>query len=177
MTGTISGNYGIFNCGDNGAGLVTLFESLRSTLQPVLRDPKRSSEAFTTSFKHVHNVPYVRQVIQNIISGSPVSVDGGGHRNFPGFICVTAREQVWFRDLNGKIVDYYDHCLQRPKAAATSDLSSSKRPMTILCPLFFNYPAIPPSSRTNCLGVDPGTNAFGSNGAHIIKLPIVAHHA
>ena len=170
----MAGNYGIFNCGDHAAGLVTLLETLRSTLQLVLGDLnfRRSSKAFTTFFKHVNNVPYVRSIIQNIALGNPVSIDGNGHRNFPGFICVTAREQVWVRDESGETVDFYEHCLQRPRTAATSDLTSSSRPMTILCPLFFKSPAIPPSSRTGCLGVDPATNAFISNGAHIINFQL-----
>ena len=170
MTGVMSGNYGIFNCGTNATGIVTLLETLRSTLEEVLQDldSRRSSRAFNTFFKDIRNAPYVRQVIQNITSDSPTSVIDTGHRNFPGFVCATAPRQVWWTSGDGEETDAYDRCLQHDRVAASSILSTADFPLIVLCPYFFEWPAIPPISKHSCSKVDSQSNAFADNGLGMI---------
>ena len=179
MQGVLSGNYGIFNCGTNSSSIVNLLQTLQSTLQAVLQDldSQRSSRAFNTFFKDVRNVPTVRQVIQSITEGSPISVTDKGHRNYPGIVCITAPKQVFWTDLNGVYNDVYDRCLNRPRTAASSLLSTAEQPMIALCPHFFTWPAMPPMSKSNCLKVDSQAQFFSTSGRDMIlfQLWVIMH--
>ncbi|KAI4112304.1 MAG: hypothetical protein LQ338_008327, partial [Usnochroma carphineum] len=159
-----------------------LLQNLWSALQPALRDisatkpdgTPKASAAYTTFFKDSANIPFVRDLLTNITTG--VSMLSGDFaysvKGSPVFYSVTEHGEI-NANLNGKMVDLWDHYLQNPTVTASQ---LGKTPYIVLSPYFwkaippFIYGSNPPtpvgdSPASNCLTVNRATNQFRLNDA------------
>ena len=161
------GPYYARNCKSNINNIVTLLNTLKHVLQPVITDlgSSTSSDAYTTFFKDIANALYVRQVFSNITNGVSVPPEPGTLSWTPILICVDGRDQVTFSE-DGRQVDAYNLCRIHGQAPAMALLTT---PYIVICPVFFTHPAIPIQSTASCLTVDPHRNRFAQDGKNLIK--------
>lgn len=161
------GPYYAENCKSNNNKIATLLYTLSHTLQPVITDLdfSTSSNAYTTLFKDIAYVPYVRDVFSNITTGTSVPPEPGTQSSTPIFICVDGQDQVSYRE-NDKRVDAYSRCRTHSETPAIALLKS---PYIVLCPFFFTQPSIPLQSASSCLTVASHRTRFVQNGKTLIK--------
>ena len=180
-----AGPYPVYNCNGHNPTISVLIETLQTTLQSVLNDLSqyRSTAAYTTFFKHVSFASDVHDIYSNIMLGTPVAPGPhaikypppgsfGVPRN-PQFICVTAREQVtWSLEqggLGGRQSDAYTACENSPIQAFGIFGTKYLQNTIVLCPAFWKWLAIPSSSQSACLPVDPHFNRFRSDGNRLVN--------
>ncbi|CAD6588410.1 MAG: hypothetical protein ASARMPRED_003555 [Alectoria sarmentosa] len=161
------GPYYARNCKSNINNIVTLLNTLKHVLQPVITDlgSSTSSDAYTTFFKDIANAFYVREVLTNLTKGVSVPPEPGTRSWTPILICVDGRDQVTFSE-DGRQVDAYSRCRTLGQAPAMALLTT---PYIVICPVFFTHPAIPIQSAASCLTVDPHRNRFAQDGKSLIK--------
>ena len=172
----------------HAAEVSILINTLLSTLQPAIVDVSKqeSSAAYTTFFKHVSLAPIVRDILSNITQGVPTTPGPHAIRNAapdlfgppttPQFLCITDYNQMtWSLEeggQGGKQFDAYTACTQSPVNAygvfGTKFLENS----IVLCPSFWAYPGLPPSSKAACLPVDPHFNRFRDRGTRLVNYQI-----
>ena len=190
LQGAMAGPYPVYNCSEHNPTISVLIDTLLPILQSVLNDVSRpsSSPAYTTFFKHITFASDVHDIYSDIIAGTPIS--SGPHAikfpqpgafgapTTPQFICVTEPKQVtWSVEpgsggLGGRQSDAYTACKQNPVPAFGIFGSKYLKSTIVLCPAFWKYPAIPSSSRSTCLNVDPHFNRFRSDGERILHYQI-----
>ncbi len=115
--------YTITNCTSNTSGLLTILQTLNSSLQAAIQDLRRqkSSPAHTAFFKDIAYADTVRAILQNITLGTAFSpfVDTDYvaltplAAAVPEFTCVTAPSQITWLGATGALVDAYTQCRGR----------------------------------------------------------------
>ncbi|KAI4149364.1 MAG: hypothetical protein L6R39_002520 [Caloplaca ligustica] len=159
-----------------------LLQHLWKTLQPALRDisttqpdgTPKASPAYTAFFKDSANIPFVRDLLTNITTGTSMLSGDFSYsvRGSPVFYSVTEPGEVSAK-IKGKMIDMWDHYLQNPTATAAQ---LRHTPYIILFPYFWAadpprmYGDVPPaphgdSPASNCLTVNTVTNRFRLNDA------------
>ena len=180
----MAGPYPVFNCNGHTPTISTLIDTLHTTLQSVLNDlsQHQTSAAYTTFFKHVSYAPNVHDMYTNIMLGTPVAPgphaikypppDAFGVPRTPQFICVTEREQLrWSLEaggLGGRQLDAYTACESSPVQAFGIFGSKYLQNTIVLCPAFWDSLAIPSSSQSACMPVDPHFNRFRADGKRLV---------
>ena len=185
MQGVQTGPYQILNCGDNTAAVSILIRTLNRTLQLVLDDVSRhtSSDAYNTFFKNIAFAPTVYDILSNITAGTPFppgphAIKGASSHLFgspvtPQFVCVTDYRQItWSLEAGGwggQQLDAFTACEESPIQSFSVFGSKFLRNTIVLCDAFWRYPAIPLSSESTCLRVDPHFNRFRDTGVRLIN--------
>ena len=161
------GPYRIQNCKSNNDAIVNLLYTLTSTIRPVFADlaSSPSSDVYTAFFKEVSDVPRVRDVFTNITVGASVVPEPGTPSSSPIFYCVDAIDQVTFLD-DDRQVDAYTRCQSYDDAPAMALLTT---PYIVICPVFFEHPAIPAPSPETCYTVDVSQNRFVQDGKSLVR--------
>lgn len=181
----MAGPYPIYNCNEHIPNISVLIDTLSTTLQSVLNDISQhsSSAAYNTFFKHVSFASDVHDIYSNIMLGTPVSPGphaikypppgAFGVPRTPQFICVTGREQFTWSlapgGLGGKQSDAYTTCGLGPVHAFGIFGSKYVQNTIVLCPAFWDFAAIPSSSKSTCLTVDPHFNRFRSEAKRMVN--------
>ncbi len=193
LEGIQTGPYHTYNCGTHTPEVSILINTLIATLQRVLDDVSQtsSSPAYTAFFKNIASAPTVYNILSNITTGAPISP--GPHAIpdappglfgipiTPQFVCVTDYEQItWSLEKGGeggKQLDAYTACTQSPVHAFSVFGTRFLKNSIILCPVFWTYAAIPPSSKSTCLRVDPHFNRFRDDGKRLTnyQLWVILH--
>lgn len=185
MEGAQTGPYPTYNCGTHTPTLSVLIDTLIATLQPVLNDVSltSSSPAYTTFFKDIAYAPDVYEILSNITTGTPIRPGphaikfpppgAFGVPSTPQFVCVTGYDQVtWSLEpggRGGRQVDAHTACQESPVHAFGVSGTKFLKNSIILCPAFWTYAAIPSSSMSTCLTVDPHFNRFRDDGQRLIN--------
>ena len=193
LEGVQTGPYHTYNCGTHTPEVSILINTLIGTLQRVLEDASQhtSSPAYTTFFKNIAYAPTVHNLLSNITTGAPISpgphvIPGASPGLFgipitPQFVCVTGYEQLTWSLENGgeggKQLDAYTACLQSPVHAFGVFGTRFLKNSIVLCPDFWTYAAIPSSSKSTCLRVDPHFNRFRDDGKRLTnyQLWVILH--
>ncbi|KAI4242057.1 MAG: hypothetical protein LQ352_007317 [Teloschistes flavicans] len=156
------GPYNVFNCKSRNQHMFDLIKRLRSTLQPAITDlnSSPSSAAYTTFFKNVAYVPYVRDVLSNITNGASIPSKSKLPPQKPAIYCIDALDQItWTDDDTEK--DAWAFC-------QTHNIPPHRVPVLILlpypwiaiCPTFWHDPALPDPSPSNCYDIHPHRSDF-----------------
>lgn len=185
MEGAPTGPYATYNCGTHTQAISVLVDTLLATLRSVLDDVSlpTSSPAYTAFFKSIAFAPDVYEILSNITTGAPISPGPHAIRHpppgvfglpsVPQFVCVTGYEQVtWSLEAGGRggrQFDAYTACQQSPVHAFGVFGTKFLKNSIVLCPAFWTYAAIPSSSKSTCLIVDPHFNRFRDNGKRMIN--------
>ncbi|KAF6236298.1 hypothetical protein HO173_005551 [Letharia columbiana] len=188
LKGVQTGPYHIYNCGTRTPSVSVLINTLIDTLQPVLDDVSRpfSSPAYTTFFKNIAFAPIVYDLLSNITTGAPTSPGPHALKDAPPelfgapitpqFVCVTAYEQLtWSLEpggQGGRQLDAYTACHQSPVHAFAIVGTRFLKNYIVLCPAFWTYAAIPSSSKSTCLPVDPHFNRFREGGGRLVQFQL-----
>lgn len=188
LEGVQTGPYHIYNCGTRTPSVSVLINTLIATLQPVLDDVSRpfSSPAYTTFFKNIAFAPIVYDLFSNITTGAPTSPGPHALKDAPPelfgapitpqFVCVTAYEQLtWSLEpggQGGRQLDAYTACHQSPVHAFATVGTRFLKNYIVLCPAFWTYAAIPSSSKSTCLPVDPHFNRFRNGGGRLVQFQL-----
>ena len=193
MEGARTGPYLTYNCGTRTPAISVLVDTLIATLQQVLHDVSlpSSSPAYTTFFKSIAFAEDVYAILSNITTGSPIAPGphaikfpppgAFGLPSTPQFVCVTDYNQLeWSLEpggRGGRQFDAYTACEESPVHAFGIFGIKYLRNSIVLCPAFWNYAAIPSSSRSTCLSVDPHFNRFRADGRRLInyQLWVIMH--
>ena len=181
----MAGPYPVINCNAHTPTISLLIDTLLTTIQSVLNDlaQHHSSDAYTTFFKHVSFAPEVHDIYSNIMVGTPVAPGPYALRHpppgafgvprTPQFICVTEREQVTWSEaaggLGGSQIDAYTACENSPLQAFGIFGTKYLQNTIVLCPAFWNFLAIPSSSKSACMPVDPHFNRFRADGKRLVN--------
>ena len=164
------GPYFVQNCKSKNQNITFLLNSLRTVLRPVITDLGSSpaSDAYATFFKDVSYASYVRDIFTNITIGASVPPEPHLGSFSPNIICIDGRDQVAW-DQNNKRVDAYDRCAAGIEVGAIALL---KTPYILICPKFFNHPALPVKSTTSCYALDSNRKWFLDIGISLTKYQI-----
>ena len=147
------GGYVAQNCKSNIQNLSSVLLSLQDALKPVLADlkSKRPSAAYKAFFKKAAYAPYVRKIFSNLLGPVAVTTKSHSTAQTPIFVCIDSLEQlVW--DEKQEEIDAYDFCTSDSLIPAAMILPT---PYIIICPMFFEEPAIPTVTNTSCMSLDP----------------------
>lgn len=147
------GPYQIQNCQSQSKNIAVLLNTLRTVLQPIITElgsSETSSDAYTTFFKDKSYAPFVRDVFSNITLGVSVIPEPGTPSSAPIIYCVNGRDQITWSE-NGRQQDAYTRCRSYLRAPAMALLTT---PYIVLCPVFFEDPAIPAPSTASCYDID-----------------------
>lgn len=158
------GPYLVQNCKSKNKEIAASINALHNVLQSVIADldSSRSSDAYTTFFKHVAYAPYVRDVFSNITKGASVPPKPGRASEPPIFYCVDGRDQVIFNVSNSnKEVDVFTRCRTY---VGISAIALPRTPYIAICPAFFNRPVVPTKSPGNCFSINPQSDRYALDG-------------
>ena len=166
-----SGNYRVYNCGDQAPKIINVLQTLWQVLLPALADAnsREASDAYIAFFKDVYDAPTVAAVISNITTGAAVR---GAH--FPSRkpaaspIVMCANDplkdpnKIGLLPSKSSLVRWlalsYNHCAATHVVGAQIMHTS----ITILCQGFFDAVLMP--SPGQCMLQDPTTKFFTENG-------------
>ena len=188
MRGVETGPYWIYNCGAHTSDVSNLINVLNATLDSVIRDVSqtRSSNAYTTFFKDVVVASTVQDILLDIMIGEPIPPGPHAMRNAhpedfgwpvtPQLVCVTDYNQIKWSTApggrGGNQIDAYTTCQQSPVNSFAIIGSKYLKNSIVLCPAFWTFPAIPTSSKADCLKVDPNFNRFRDSGKRLVNFQL-----
>lgn len=162
------GIYHTQNCKSHRRRLLGVFRALHDTLPQVVTDlsSSPSSAAYTTFFKDITYAPYIRSIFNKIKTAAPAVANPNMPASTPLFVCIDDREQVSWGE-GSKKVDALDFCSNSHGAPAAALMGT---PYIIICPLFFEQPAIPSTSATDCFDIHPRIpHFFAQDGKAMVK--------
>ena len=165
-----SGNYRIYNCGDQASEIINVLQTLWHVLRSALADANSriSSDAYNAFFKQVYNAPTVAAVISNITTGAAVR---GAHffKNKPAAspIIMCASDPVRDPNNNGQLPSQsslvrwlargYNHC--KTGVSASQIIGTS---IIFLCQPYFIRPIMPLPGQ--CMLQDSATKEYDEAG-------------
>ncbi|KAI4102620.1 MAG: hypothetical protein L6R37_004275 [Teloschistes peruensis] len=139
-----------------------LIQRLRSVLQPAITDLKNSSssDAYTTFFKNIAYASYVHDILSNVTKGASIPSKPKSPSHTPTLYCIDALDQITWTE-HDKELDAWAFCHMH-------NTPSHRVPALILlpyhwigiCPTFWDDPAIPDASPSNCYDIHPSQNGF-----------------